>query len=153
MGNLDQDPCSVARLGIAPGSTAMRQVDQNLEAFADNVVAFLPADAGHEAHAAGIVLLARMVKPLRLGFVVTTVRSTHWIHSNLLDLQNRVGSVAQTLEYTTALAPRARNRQRNFSRGPSIWTALRLGFVEPSTINENLLNRSSDTEAIWNQCA
>jgi hypothetical protein len=42
----------------------MRQADQNLDAFANNVVAFLAFYAGDEAHPAGIVLVRRVIEAL-----------------------------------------------------------------------------------------
>ena len=42
----------------------MGQVDQNLEALADDLVALFPANAGHKAHAAGVVFIARMIEAL-----------------------------------------------------------------------------------------
>ena len=65
--NLNQHSGAVAGLRIAAASTAMRQVDEDLNALDDDVVRFLTFDVGHEADTAGIVLKARVVKSLRRG--------------------------------------------------------------------------------------
>jgi hypothetical protein len=39
----------------------MRQVDQDLKPLADNLVALFSTYAGNQPHAAGIVLIARMI--------------------------------------------------------------------------------------------
>jgi hypothetical protein len=45
----------------------VRQVDQNLDAFEDDIVRLLALEIGNEANSAGIVLVARVVKALRGG--------------------------------------------------------------------------------------
>ena len=82
MGNLDEDACAIARLRIATRRAAMGQVDENLKALADNLVAFFSANAGHQPHAAGIVLVAWMIETLRVRNATTMFRC---IHGNLLD--------------------------------------------------------------------
>ena len=72
--NLDQDARAVARLRIAARRAAMGQVDQNLEALADDVVALLAANAGDKPHAAGIVLIPWMIEPLRMRNAKTAIR-------------------------------------------------------------------------------
>jgi hypothetical protein len=57
----------------------MGEVDEHLESLADNVVALLPANAGDEPYAAGIVLVPRIIKPLGLWCADTTIRSVHGI--------------------------------------------------------------------------
>ena len=84
--NLDQDAGAVAGLRVAARSAAMGQVDQNLDALADDLVAFFAADAGDQAHAAGIVLIAWMVETLWLRKVMTLIR---YLHGYLL--MNEVG--------------------------------------------------------------
>ena len=76
MRNLDQDACAVARLRVASRRAAMSEVDKNLEALANNIVALFAANAGDESHAAGIVLIARMIKTLRLRDAAT-IRCLH----------------------------------------------------------------------------
>ena len=64
--------------GIAACGSAMGEVDEHLEALADDVVAFFAANAGHEAHAAGIVLIARVIETLGMRKTVTIIRCLHW---------------------------------------------------------------------------
>ena len=45
----------------------MGQVHQDLNALQDDVVRFVAGDTGHEADAAGIVLVPRIVHALRFG--------------------------------------------------------------------------------------
>ncbi len=73
--DLDQQARAVAGFGIAAAGAAMRQVDQNLNAFFDNVVRFDTLDIGDKAHAAGVVFIAGMVESLRLGEPVIRFRS------------------------------------------------------------------------------
>jgi len=47
----------VARCRIAPRCASMGEVDQDLKALADNLVALFAANAGDQPHAAGIVLI------------------------------------------------------------------------------------------------
>jgi hypothetical protein len=53
------------------------EVDENLKSFADNVVTFFSANARDQAHAAGIVFIPWMIKPLRGWCVKTGVRGIH----------------------------------------------------------------------------
>ncbi|HEY1895362.1 MAG TPA: hypothetical protein VGG62_03780, partial [Terracidiphilus sp.] len=62
--NLDKDSRAIARLRIATGRSPVRQVQQNLEALADDRVRSFSADAGHQPHAARVMLVLRMVKSL-----------------------------------------------------------------------------------------
>src|SRR5208283_882362 len=62
--NLNEDAGAVTSLGIAPGGPSVGKIDENLDAFADDVVAFLSAHVGDESDAAGIVLVARIVQSL-----------------------------------------------------------------------------------------
>jgi hypothetical protein len=43
------------------------EVDQDLDAFADDVMALVSADAGHKTHAAGVVLIVGVVETLSRG--------------------------------------------------------------------------------------
>jgi hypothetical protein len=45
----------------------MGEVDKNLDSFADDVVAFLAANAGHQAHTTGIMFMPWMIEALRIG--------------------------------------------------------------------------------------
>ena len=61
MRNLYQNARPVAGLRIAAAGATMRQIDQDFDAFADNLVGFLAAKVHDEPHAAGIVLVLGMV--------------------------------------------------------------------------------------------
>ena len=65
--DLNQHPGAVAGFRVAAACAPMRQVDEDLNPFFDDVVGFLALDVGHKAHAAGVMLVARVVKPLALG--------------------------------------------------------------------------------------
>jgi len=67
VGDLNQDAGAIAGSGIATASAPVRQVDQNLDAFADDVVRPLALEMRNEANSAGIVLVARVIKALRRG--------------------------------------------------------------------------------------
>ena len=86
MGDLDQNACAVAGLGIAACSTTMGEVNEHLEALADDVVALFALDAGHEAHPTGVVLIPWMIETLRLWKRVTLIR---YLHGYLL--RNKIG--------------------------------------------------------------
>src|ERR1035437_7092968 len=73
MRNLYQDARAITRLRIAPGRATMREVDQHLQALADDVVALLSTNARDQSHATGIVLITRMVKPLWVGDALTAI--------------------------------------------------------------------------------
>ena len=64
MGGLNEYASAVSRLRVAAGSPAVPQVDQDFEAFLDNLVGLLALDVGDHAHAAAIVFLLRRVQPL-----------------------------------------------------------------------------------------
>ena len=73
VGNLNEDAGAVASLRIAACRAAMGEVDENLEALADDLVAFFAADVRDQAHAAGIVLIPWMIEALRLRSTETVV--------------------------------------------------------------------------------
>jgi hypothetical protein len=58
----------------------MGEIDQDLQALANNVVTLLAADARDQTHATGIVLIPRVIEPLRCGNAVMAIR---WFHGNL----------------------------------------------------------------------
>src|SRR5271165_3448970 len=62
--NLDEDAGTVAGFRIAAAGAAMRQVEQYLNSFADDVVTFMAADAGDKTDAAGVVLVRWVVEAL-----------------------------------------------------------------------------------------
>jgi len=77
MGNLDQNPSAIAGLRIAAASPAMRQIDQNLDAFQNDVVRLPPLNAGDKSDAAGVVLMLRAVKSLSRWQAPKWVQFTH----------------------------------------------------------------------------
>jgi hypothetical protein len=56
------------------------QIDQDLKTSADDLMAFFAADVGDQTHTAGVVLILRMIEPLRCG---DFGRTTGCIHSSL----------------------------------------------------------------------
>jgi len=54
--NLDGDARAIAGFGIAAASAAMGQVDQDLNAFADDLMLFFAIEVDDKTHPAGIVL-------------------------------------------------------------------------------------------------
>ena len=77
MRNLDQNSRAIARFRVTSRGAAMGEVDEYLQPFADDLVASFALDAGHKTHAAGIVLITRVIKPLRLMSAETIVRCAH----------------------------------------------------------------------------
>jgi hypothetical protein len=69
----------------------MGEVNQNLEPFANDVVALFALDACNQAHAARVVFIARMVEALRLRETVLLVR---YLHGYLL--MNKIGLLFQS---------------------------------------------------------
>src|SRR5215471_5232486 len=75
MRNLDQNASAITGFGVAPTGASVGQIEENLDTFTDNVVAFLSADTCHKAYAAGVVLMGRVVETLgrgQAGYVVST---------------------------------------------------------------------------------
>jgi hypothetical protein len=64
MRNLNQNPCAIAGLRIATARAPVRQVDQDLNAFEDNIVRFAPGNIRHKPDAARIVLKLRIIETL-----------------------------------------------------------------------------------------
>ena len=62
--DLNEHAGAIAGFRIAAAGAAMCKVDQNLDAFDDNVVGLVALDAGHKTDPTGIVFQARMVKAL-----------------------------------------------------------------------------------------
>lgn len=62
--DLGQDARSVTRVGLGTGGTSVLQVAQNRERLFDQRVARLAGEGGHEADAAGVVLVAGVVHAL-----------------------------------------------------------------------------------------
>ena len=63
--DLQQHAAAVAGAGIGPRRAAMVDVEEDLQTLLDDVVRLLVVHVGDEADAAGIVLLGRIVEPLR----------------------------------------------------------------------------------------
>jgi hypothetical protein len=57
----------------------MREVDENLKPFADDFVTLLALDVRDQPHAAGIVLIARMIEALRLRRAETAIQRSHGV--------------------------------------------------------------------------
>ena len=55
----------------------MREINQDFDTFQDNVVTFLATNAGDKTHAAGIVLMRRIVKSLRRRKPVNSALARH----------------------------------------------------------------------------
>jgi hypothetical protein len=51
----------------------MGEVDENLKALADDLVTLLALDVRDQPHAAGIVLIPRMIEALRLRLAETAI--------------------------------------------------------------------------------
>ena len=66
VGDLDQAAGAVAHQRVGADGAAVVEIDQDLQALADDVVRLPALDVGHEADAARVVLVARVVKPLFL---------------------------------------------------------------------------------------
>ena len=64
VGNLNQDARAIARLRIAATRAPMRQVDQDLEALANDVVRSVTLRIDDEFDATSIVFVSRIVKTL-----------------------------------------------------------------------------------------
>ena len=79
MRNLDEYACAVACLRVATRCAAVGEVDQNLKAFADNLVALFATDAGHQTHATGIVFIPGVIKTLRVWSAETLIQCMHGI--------------------------------------------------------------------------
>ncbi len=91
VGNLDEDAGAVAGLRVATRRAAMGEVDEHLKALADDLVAFFAADVRDQSHAAGIVLIARMIEALRLRWAETAIRR---FHGSLCEQNFRCGRLA-----------------------------------------------------------
>ena len=65
--NLHQDSGAVAGVGIASASPAMGQVVEDLDTLVNDVMRRIALDIDHEADAARIVFVRRIVEPLLVG--------------------------------------------------------------------------------------
>ena len=64
IGNLDQDAGAVAHQRIGAHRAAMVEIDQKLQALADDLMGLGALDVGDKADAARVMLVARVVKTL-----------------------------------------------------------------------------------------
>ncbi len=64
MWNLNENARAVAGLRIAAAGSAMGEINQDLNALADDFVRLLPVEIDHETHAAGVVLMTGVIEPL-----------------------------------------------------------------------------------------
>jgi len=62
--NLEKNAGAVSGLGIASAGATVRQAEQHLDSLADDFMAFVATDVGHESNPASVVLLRRMVQTL-----------------------------------------------------------------------------------------
>jgi hypothetical protein len=70
---LNEDAGAVASLRVATRRAAMGEIDENLKALADDLVALFAAYVCDQAHAAGIVFIPWMIEALCLWSAETTV--------------------------------------------------------------------------------
>ena len=73
MRDLDENAGAVSRLRIAAAGATMCQVQQNLNALADDFVTLVAGDAGDKPDTAGVVLVRRVVETLGEGQAVSRV--------------------------------------------------------------------------------
>ena len=65
--HLDEDARPVARVHLAAAGAAVQEVLEHREGLAHDRVGLSPLDVHHEADAAGVVLVGRIVEALRRG--------------------------------------------------------------------------------------
>jgi hypothetical protein len=82
IGHLDQDAGAVAHQRIGPHRAAVVEVLQDLERVADDGVALLAPDVGHEADPAGVVLVRRVVQALGLQMFLFSRRGHRGLHQS-----------------------------------------------------------------------
>src|SRR5579863_2831952 len=122
----------------------MGEVDEDFEAFANDVVAFFAFNAGYQAHAASIVFIARMIKTLRLPPQTCrsgsrqTMMLIRYLHGYLL--RNEIGLQFQrsgTAKDTMSEAF-SKGIRRDKSRASPSWQAQARGdSAEIPMISEN----------------
>ena len=76
IGHLDEDAGAVPRRRFAAARAAVQQVDEDAQPLLDDRVRASALDVGDEPDTAGIVLVRRVVQPLRGGGVVPFLRKT-----------------------------------------------------------------------------
>ena len=78
--NLDQDSRAVAGRGITATGATMREIDENLQTLADDIVRFSPEDCD-EPDPAGVMLVAGVIETLCWRQAVLRVeRRRHGLH-------------------------------------------------------------------------
>ena len=65
VGDLNKESGAVAGLRIAATGSAVRQIDEDLDALGNDIVRFVAVDVHHEANPAGIAFVGRIVQALR----------------------------------------------------------------------------------------
>ena len=63
--DLDQDAGAIASFRIAAAGAAVREIDQDLQPFENNLVRLLALGVDHKADTAGVVLVSGVVQTLR----------------------------------------------------------------------------------------
>ena len=81
VGHLDQDAGAVAHQRIGPHGATVVEVLEDLQRVGDDGVALLALQVRHEAHAAGVVLLGRVVQALLLQLLLFGTRAHRSIPS------------------------------------------------------------------------
>ena len=61
MGNLNQNASTIASFRIAAACTTVREVDEYLDALAQNVVRLFASNIDNKAHAAGVMFTRGIV--------------------------------------------------------------------------------------------
>jgi hypothetical protein len=64
MGNLNRDACSIARLRIAAAGTPVREIHEDLDTLADDVMRRAALDTCDESNTTRVVFMLRVVQPL-----------------------------------------------------------------------------------------
>ena len=73
VGELNHAPCAIADQRVGADRAPVVEIDQDAEALAHDGMRLPALDVGHEADAAGVVLVARVVKPLFLRQIHQTL--------------------------------------------------------------------------------
>jgi hypothetical protein len=65
MWDLNQQASAIAGFRIASAGAAVREIDQNLNALLDDLMALFPSNTGDKANATSIMLMRWIIKTLR----------------------------------------------------------------------------------------
>ena len=84
MRDLQQQPCAIARFAIAPASSAVCQLDQDLDALLDNFVRGLAFNVRDETDPAGVMLVAGVIQSLGSR---ETIQQGRLVHVHFLDFR------------------------------------------------------------------